>query len=97
MLTFTPDFERFTFAETATEVRRIVNKNICKITFTKVDGTLRTFERATTDLGNIPSDKQPKGDPIVKDPLQIRVFVLELNEWRSFKVDLLKVIEILPE
>lgn len=56
------------------------------VTFTKVDGSEREM-RCTLNDTLIPEDKHPKGTGGVVDELTLRVFDLDKNEWRSFKME----------
>ena len=78
-------------------VRSLLQKQPITITFVKADGTLRDM-LCTLDWERIPQDKhpgQPPVDGIVKeskqrkepDPHTLRVFDLDKQEWRSFKLD----------
>lgn len=54
------------------------------ITFTKKDGTERTLHVTH----EIPDDKKPKGiKPTVENQDILRVFVKDLQEWRSIRYD----------
>ena len=54
------------------------------ITFTKVNGEVRHI-RCTTNLDAIPQESRPVGTERYLNPDVIRVFDLDLNEWRSFR------------
>ena len=56
------------------------------VTFNKKDGTERTM-RCTTNEAVIPRDMLPKGTGrAVNGDVQV-VFDLDLNQWRSFRLD----------
>ncbi len=62
------------------------------VTFTKVDGTERTM-RCTTNIDLIPEEKRPKEGIVYSDeiePTTVRVFELDLQQWRSFRKDSVK-------
>jgi hypothetical protein len=71
------------------ELLEVLSKNEVEVEFTKKDGTVR-FMKCTRNVGLIPEDKHPKGvmDPAVSD--NIRVFDLQLSEWRSFNYESVK-------
>lgn len=82
-------------------IRSLLQKGPVTVTFVKADGAERTM-RCTLDHALIPETPiKPKPvDGIVKesrqkkapDPHSLRVFDLDLNEWRSFRFErLLKV------
>ena len=60
------------------------------LSFEKVkDGAIREM-RATLVQDSIPADKMPKGgtvDQAVGGETTLRVFDLDLSEWRSFRID----------
>ena len=57
------------------------------VRFTKVDGSERTM-RCTLAESNIPSDKRPKeGASASTTGSALRVFDLDLGEWRSFRLE----------
>jgi hypothetical protein len=85
MTVFTPDFENVTLADTITEVKQIIAHNIVKVTFRKVNGETRVFERATNDMERVPAELVPT-NKLFYDAEQVRLFVLDHNEWRSFKI-----------
>jgi hypothetical protein len=62
---------------------------VCRVVFTKVNGETRDM-RCTLVRDMIPSDQTPKStydDDDLKSSLDvIRVFDLNANGWRSFKV-----------
>ena len=73
-----------------------LRKGICKVTFTKKDGTERVM-RCTLDLGQVPAEHMPKSDGNTvteesKGPLEtVRVFDIEKEGWRSFRLDSVKM------
>lgn len=64
-----------------------------EIIFTKQDGTERTMV-GTRDPKLIASEKAPKGSNRQTAEDQIRVYDLEVEQWRSFKMD--RLISITP-
>lgn len=56
------------------------------IVFTKVDGTQRLMN-CTKNMSLVPGDKHPKGDGKPTPANIIKVFDVDINEWRSFKYD----------
>ena len=87
-------------------VRGLLQVQPITVTFVKADNTVRDM-KCTLNWDFIPSDKHPKAatnstavDGIVResksrrepDPHSLRVFDLELMEWRSFKFERLRKI-----
>ena len=79
--------------------QEIVNKlsqGIHTITFTKVDGTERTMP-CTLDPVLLPTvdliENEEKKVPRKLNIDTLRVFVTDINEWRSFRIENLKSIE----
>lgn len=68
------------------EIMQDLQEGALEIIFTKKDGTERTM-RATLDENMIPSSKTPKGNSVVENDNVIRCFDVEIQEWRSFRVD----------
>lgn len=75
---------------TRDEIINTLRQNIVELSFTKVkDGEVRNMT-ATLEQGYIPEEKMPKSgsvDQSVGGESTVRVFDLDLNEWRSFRVD----------
>jgi hypothetical protein len=61
----------------------------CRVTFTKVDGTDRTMNCTLKDE-MLPEQYRGKGTILTEGSNVIRVYDLDLNEWRSFRVDSVK-------
>ncbi len=86
-------------------VRGLLQLQPITVTFVKADNTVRDM-RCTLNWDFIPADKLPKGpvtgsvDGLVResksrrdpDPHSLRVFDLELQEWRSFRFERLQKI-----
>lgn len=72
------------------EIVNTLREGVVNLSFTKVkDGEVRNM-KATLVSDMIPSDKMPKTDANAnteKNQLAVRVFDLDLNDWRSFRVD----------
>ena len=79
---------------TRLEIIRELSQGIHNVTFTKVDGTERTMP-CTLDPTILPQ-VEIKEEKVVPRKLNIdtlRVFVTDINEWRSFRIENLKNIE----
>ena len=72
------------------EIVNTLRESVVDLSFTKVkDGEVRQM-KATLVSDKIPADKMPKTDANVnlkKNQTAVRVFDLDLNDWRSFRVD----------
>jgi len=72
------------------QMANTLRENIVNLSFEKVkDGAIRKM-KATLNSDLIPEDKMPKGEKIdqsVGGDTTLRVFDLDLNEWRSFRID----------
>jgi len=72
------------------EILDVLRENTVNLSFTKVkDGEVRNMT-ATLVSDKIPNEKMPKSgsvDQSVGGESTVRVFDLDLNEWRSFRVD----------
>lgn len=79
-----------TFKDWTYGLLRDSNVKTLRISFTKKDGTERPM-RCTLVEGQIPSDKLPKTQNEEPDNqtarTAVRVFDLDIGEWRSFRWD----------
>jgi hypothetical protein len=82
------------------EIENLLKKSVCEVTFTKVDGTLRTMPctmdaskipysprptlKATNTTLNITESKQPRVR--VKSEHNLSAWCTDKQAWRSFKV-----------
>lgn len=69
------------------ELQQALQNGIVHVVFEKKDGSIREM-LCTTVLEIIPESKHPKGESTVKlsDTVR-RVYDLEADGWRSFRVD----------
>ena len=78
------------------KIKNVLSHNKAKVTFIKADGTEREMI-CTLDMNQIPSDNHPKSsnqDVTKANRDVIKVFDLEINQWRSFRVDSVKSISV---
>lgn len=72
------------------EIIDTLREGVVNLSFTKVkDGEVRNM-KATLVSDMIPADKMPKTDANAnteKNQLAVRVFDLDIEDWRSFRVD----------
>lgn len=68
------------------EILSYLNSGLCRVTFTKKDGTERTIT-GTLQQDLIPVDKRPKGTDRVHSVEVQPVYEVDLDEWRSFRWD----------
>jgi hypothetical protein len=76
------------------DIIEILSNGVHTITFTKVDGTERTMP-CTLDPAILPV-VELKEEKLVSKKLNmdtLRVFVTDIQEWRSFRIENLKNIE----
>jgi hypothetical protein len=69
-----------------------LSENTLTVQFTKKDGTDRTM-KCTRNFESIPSDKQPKGTIEKTTTDAVRVFDVEIQDWRSFNISNIKRLE----
>jgi hypothetical protein len=72
----------------------ILQEGKVTVTFTKLDGTTRVMN-CTMSESLIPQELMPKAPSLDAPPRKVsmdtlRVFDLDINEWRSFRVDSVK-------
>jgi len=71
---------------TRNEMLKELHEGICVVVFEKVDGTERTM-KCTLMEDRIPGEKKPKDKSAAEFSEEvIRVFDVEKDGWRSFKV-----------
>jgi hypothetical protein len=88
-------FELLTVDEKNRYLRDLLGKHDCEITFTKIDGTLRTMPcTLRTEAMPLREANEHHKTRLYK-PENLSVFCLDKSEWRSFKVDNVKEIKIL--
>jgi hypothetical protein len=78
------------------DIARMLSFGIATVKFTKVDGTQRVMH-CTIAPHLIPEEKQPKGEFLAEYPQNqsvLRVFDVDLNDWRSFRVDSVKEVTV---
>lgn len=69
-----------------------LSENTLTVQFTKKDGTERTM-KCTRNFASIPSDKQPKSSIEKTTTDAVRVFDVEIQDWRSFNISNIKRLE----
>jgi hypothetical protein len=81
---------------TYTEIKDTLHNNqVVLINFTKVNGKARAL-RGTLDTSLIPDDLIPKGEKKLNlSEDAVRVYDIENDGWRSFRVDSVNSIETL--
>jgi inner membrane protein involved in colicin E2 resistance len=81
---------------TRSEISQKLQQGIWNVTFTKVDGTERTMP-CTLDPALLPPtvvvENQEKTVVRKLNMDTLRVFVTDIKEWRSFRIENLKSIE----
>ena len=80
---------------TKEELRENLRNNILKVTFLKLDGSLREMT-CTLKENIIPEIKSKKEtNDVSQDKPAVNVWDCEANGWRSFRYDRLQDVEIL--
>lgn len=67
-------------------LRSILHNNDCEITFTKIDGSVRTMPCTLREEAMPQRDAAEFHKTRVYKPETLSVFCLDKNEWRSFRV-----------
>lgn len=70
--------------QTKKDIHAMIRENIVDIKFEKVDGSMREM-RATLNFDHVPIDKMPKDLTRTYSDTALRVFDIEINDWRSFR------------
>ena len=79
------DFSKETVAERRLILAEWLSLGECIVTFTKVDGTLREMP-CTLESSNLPPpviDNAPR----TRDPNIMRAYLVDKQEWRSFRLE----------
>jgi hypothetical protein len=78
------------------ELVEFLSQGICELTFTKVDGTERTMP-CTLNPEILPKVEitEEKKVPRKLNVDTLRVFVTDINEWRSFRIANFKSIKLM--
>jgi len=75
------------------KVRQILSENVCVVTFKKVSGEERVI-KGTTIVDYIPSDLLSLNTETKQHNGVVRIFDLESNGWRSFRLENLIELEV---
>jgi len=68
------------------EIRHLLNEHVCEVTFTKVNGEVRTMP-CTLKTGVVPPQTAKDSDHTRPfRPETLSVWCTDKNEWRSFRV-----------
>jgi hypothetical protein len=67
-------------------LRGILHEHDCEITFTKVDGSVRTMPCTLREAAMPQREANEFHQTRVYKPETLSVFCLDKNEWRSFRV-----------
>lgn len=76
------------------DLRELLRRRVMRVTFTKKDGTVRKL-RGTLNMDLVPESALPKNPGFQPPEGIVRVFDLDLGEWRSFSVDSVSELEML--
>lgn len=68
------------------ELRHLLHEHDCEVTFTKIDGTVRTMPCTLREAAMPQRDAEKFHQTRVYKPETLSVFCLDKNEWRSFRV-----------
>ena len=84
------------------ELQKILRESHCEVTFTKVDGSVRTMP-CTLRADIVPPAPEPKvlsEGEVAKvkksNPDVVNAWCTDKNEWRSFRVANVTNVEIIP-
>ena len=78
------------------ELTKMLSNSVCQINFTKVDGTSRDMT-CTCMSYHVPEDKRPTSEtPLRYSDETLRVFDIDAQDWRSFRIDgLVYIVKVL--
>ncbi len=73
--------------ETRSGMIKTLKENICRVDFVKANGESRIMN-CTLNFSNIPKEAHPKNESVDSWPEGlIKVYDIQANGWRSFKID----------
>lgn len=75
------------------EMFTTLSTNVCRVVFTKKDGEERDMV-CTRQIDRVPLEHRPKGTGRPEPEHTIRVYVPEVQGWRSINVDTVKLFEV---
>jgi hypothetical protein len=78
-------------------LRSLLHENDCEVTFTKVDGSVRTMPCTLREEAMPAREATEFHQTRVYKPETLSVFCLDKNEWRSFRVMNVTDVKILNE
>jgi hypothetical protein len=80
-------FDKETIDQRREVLKEQLATGIAEVTFTKVDGTIRTMP-CTLDATRLPPAPATDANKVKKvNPAVMSVFVTDKGEWRSFRVE----------
>lgn len=74
----------------------LLQENICEVSFTKVNGETRVMP-CTLREDILPKVEKVSSTPKKKNDSVLSVWVTDINQWRSFRVDNVTNIRVLTE
>lgn len=85
---FTETKERNRMILTRNEIIEALQTNVCEVTFTKVNGEVRTMPcTLREDLMPAYERRTPVKEPSAKESATLSVWCTDKMAWRSFRVD----------
>ena len=78
-------------------LRSLLHENDCEVTFTKVDGSVRTMPCTLRESAMPAREVAEFHQTRVYKPETLSVFCLDKNEWRSFRVMNVTGVKVLNE
>jgi hypothetical protein len=68
------------------EIRNLLHKHVCEVTFTKLDGSVRTMPCTLMESAMPARDANKFHQTRPYKPETLSVFCTDKSEWRSFRV-----------
>jgi hypothetical protein len=92
---FTLSKERNCMKLTKEQIVEALKANVCAVTFTKVNGEVRTMPcTLKEDIVPVYERKTPVKEATVKESATLSVWCTDKGAWRSFRVDSVTKVEI---
>lgn len=86
---------QYTLVEQRTLIKSLLQHEVCNVTFTKVDGAVRTMP-CTLRADLLPAIVVTEGkEAKVPNPNTLSVWCIDAKAWRSFRVATVTTIEVI--
>ena len=71
----------------------LLKRNVCSVTFVKLDGTERTMECTLADA-YLPEEYRGRGTILTEGGSSLSVWETSSNSWKAFRIDTVKKVTV---